>query len=115
MFAPLFGPQIPSLDPVTAKAKLAENPKPYLLDVRQPDEYREGHIPGATLIPLGELSRRTNELPHDREIICVCHSGNRSGTATRLLISTGFKAINLSGGMMGWARARLPVQRGVAK
>jgi phage shock protein E len=110
-----LGPQIPQLDPATAQAKLAEKTKPFLLDVRQPDEYREAHIAGAALIPLGELGHRVHELPRDREIICVCHSGNRSGAATRHLITAGFKASNLSGGMIGWSRAGLPVKKGMAK
>ncbi len=112
LFESFFGPGMPQIDSRSAQAKLASTPKPFLLDVRQPAEYRDGHIPGATLIPLGELPRRVNELPHDREIICVCHSGNRSSSATRLLLSAGFKAINLSGGMISWSRAGLPVQRG---
>ncbi len=111
----LFGPQIPQVDPAAAKAKLADNRKPYLLDVREPDEYREGHIPGATLIPLGQLASRANELPRDREIICVCHSGNRSSAATRHLISAGFSATNLSGGMNNWSRANFPIKKGMAK
>ncbi len=111
----LLGPQIPQLDPATAQAKLAEKAKPLLLDVRQPDEYREAHIAGAALIPLGELGRRVHELPRDREIICVCHSGNRSGAATRHLITAGCKASNLSGGMIGWSRAGLPVKKGMAR
>lgn len=115
ILAPLFGSPIPNLDPATVNSKLAEKSKPYLLDVRQPDEYRQGHISGAALIPLGELPRRTSELPRDREIICVCHSGNRSSAATRHLISAGFQAINLSGGMINWSRANLPVKKGMAK
>ncbi len=111
----LFGPPIPQLDATSAQAKLAGKPKPYLLDVRQPDEYAQAHIPGATLIPLGELSRRVNELPRDREIICVCHSGNRSHSATQHLISAGFQASNLRGGMMSWSHAGLPIKKGMAK
>ncbi len=110
-----FGPPIPQLDPASAQAKLAGKPKPFLLDVRQPDEYAQAHIPGAILIPLGELSRRIDELPRDREIICVCRSGNRSHSATRHLLSAGFQASNLSGGMIHWSHAGLPVKKGMAK
>ncbi len=111
----LFGPPIPQLDPATAHARLREKARPYLLDVRQPDEYKEGHIPGAALIPLGELTRRADELPRDREIICVCRSGNRSGSAARHLIAAGFTASNLTGGMIGWSRAGLPIKKGMAR
>ncbi len=115
LLSSILGSPIPQLDPATAQAKLAEKVKPFLLDVRQPDEYREAHVAGAALIPLGELGRRVHELPRDRDIICVCRSGNRSGAATRHLISAGFKASNLSGGMIGWSRAGLPVKKGMAK
>lgn len=115
IFDSLFGSPIPKLDPVSAQAKLKEQNKPYLLDVREPSEYKDGHIPGATLIPLGELGRRVHELPRDREILCVCRSGNRSGSATRHLISAGYKATNLAGGMNNWSRAGLPIKKGSAR
>ncbi len=109
----MFGSAIPNLDASAAKEKLAAKPKPFLLDVRQPEEYREGHIPGATLIPLGELQQRLQELPRDRQIICVCHSGNRSSSATRLLASAGYDAINLRGGMIDWTNQGLAIKKGM--
>jgi phage shock protein E len=114
-FSGLFGSSLPSLDAGQAQAKLRQKPAPFLLDVRQPDEYRSGHIEGARLIPLGELGQRLAELPRDAEIICVCHSGNRSSHATRLLGDRGYQAINLRGGMIAWAGAGLPVKKGAAK
>lgn len=85
---------------------------PYLLDVREVHEFRTGHIPGAFLLPLGELSARLKELPRDREILVICRSGNRSGMATRQLHSAGYNAVNLSGGMIGWQRQGYPVTKG---
>jgi rhodanese-related sulfurtransferase len=84
-----------------------------IIDVREPYEYREGHIPGSKLIPLGQLSRRLNELgPRDREVIVVCRSGNRSGQAAHQLAGLGYsKVVNLHGGMMSWHRAGLPSER----
>jgi rhodanese-related sulfurtransferase len=108
----LFGTSTAGINPVEAQAKLTQKAKPYLLDVRQPEEYRSGHINGAKLIPLGDLSRHMNELPKDREIICVCRSGNRSLAATRQLSAAGYNVTNLNGGMMAWARARLPIKKG---
>ncbi len=119
LLAQLFGSQasstVPSIDPGQAQARLGTKPQPYLLDVRQPEEYESGHIPGAHLVPLHELAGRIKDLPKDREIICVCRSGNRSHSATRHLQSAGFNAINLAGGMNAWARHGLPVKRGSAR
>lgn len=109
----LFSSPIPTLDPAEAQARLADQQSFFLLDVREPDEYRAGHIAGAKLIPLGELNRRMNELPQDREILCVCRSGSRSASAARQLISAGYRAINLRGGLMAWQRTRLPVKTGM--
>lgn len=84
----------------------------FILDVRQSNEFKEGHIAGAKLIPLSELQRRQNELPKDQEILCVCRSGARSGVAVGQLKSAGFNAVNLRGGMTGWQNAGCPVKKG---
>jgi len=95
-----------------AKARIDGSERLFVLDVRQPDEFRSGHIAGAKLIPLKELGSRLKEVPQDTEILCVCRSGSRSGVATKQLIDAGFTAMNLRGGMMGWERANYPVKRG---
>ena len=95
----LFGPPVPGIDAAAAQAKLNENPRPLVLDVREPSEYAVGHIAGSTLIPLHQLSARMSELPKDREIICVCASGSRSSSAARRLMSNGYIVFNVSGGM----------------
>ena len=101
-----------AINAVEARARLNSATPPFLLDVREPYEYAEGHIGGARLLPLGELGRRLNELPRDREILVICRSGNRSGAATRQLVQAGYHAVNLSGGMIGWQRAGFPSRRG---
>ena len=101
-----------AMNAAEARARINSATPPFLLDVREPDEYAEGHIDGARLLPLGDLSRRLNELPQDREILVICRSGNRSGMATRRLIQAGYRAINRSGGMIGWQRAGFPSRRG---
>lgn len=74
-----------------------------LLDVRQPREYEAGHIPGAKLIPLGELEYRYGELDNDRGIISYCRSGHRSMAANILLCGLGFENVyNLNGGIRKW-------------
>lgn len=74
-----------------------------LLDVRQPEEYETGHIPGAKLIPLTDLGNRINELPAERPTIVYCAIGGRSRVAAQILAGKGFKEIyNLSGGIKAW-------------
>jgi rhodanese-related sulfurtransferase len=94
--------------------KLKGDKRAVVVDVRQPEEYREGHIVGSKLIPLGELNRRLNELPKSKEIICVCASGSRSQSATKLLVDAGYTAFDMKGGMFMWQRANLPVKKGSA-
>jgi rhodanese-related sulfurtransferase len=98
---------------VEASARLKEKGDPVvIIDVRQPEEFSGGHIHSARLMPLNTLSVKMHELPKDRDILVVCRSGSRSSMATRQLVSAGYRAINLSGGMMAWEAARLPVKRG---
>jgi NADPH-dependent 2,4-dienoyl-CoA reductase/sulfur reductase-like enzyme/rhodanese-related sulfurtransferase len=72
----------------------------FLLDVRNPQEIAVESVPGAVNIPLPELRARLNELPADREILVICRSAQRAYFATRILLQNGFKARNISGGMM---------------
>lgn len=71
---------------------------PYLVDVRTPQEYADGHIPGAVNLPVDDLRPRLGELPHDRQIAVYCQVGQRGYLATRILRLAGFQAANLSGG-----------------
>jgi rhodanese-related sulfurtransferase len=83
-----------------------------LVDVRQPDEWNAGHAPKARLIPLGSLNSRLAEVPRDQEVLLICRSGSRSGSAQRHLQQLGYdQVVNVSGGMTAWASAGLPVQR----
>ena len=86
--------------------------QPFLLDVRQPEEFRQGHIAGAKLISLGELDSRIKEVPHDREIVCICASGHRSVTAVQILKPAGYTASSLQNGMLAWQMAQLPIEKG---
>lgn len=108
----LLGKPVPIVEAREAQARLHSSQPPFLLDVREPEEYVAGHIAGAHLIPLGELPRRINELPRDREILCVCRSGSRSRAAAQQLAAAGLRSVNLNGGMLAWEGARLPVKRG---
>lgn len=95
-----------------ARQRLESSQPPFVLDVRQPDEFRSGHLYNAALIPLDELPRRMHELPKDQDILCVCRSGARSGAAARQLAGAGYRALNLQGGMMAWQHADYPIKRG---
>ena len=75
----------------------------FYLDVRQPVEIVLENVPDAVNIPLGDLRRRLDELPRDKEILVTCRSAQRAYYATRILLQNGFKARNLSGGMLARA------------
>lgn len=81
----------------------------FLVDVRESAEYRLGHVAGAKLIPLGQLSRSINQIPKERQIIVMCQSGMRSQQGANLLAESGYQVLNVSGGFVGWRRAGLPV------
>jgi rhodanese-related sulfurtransferase len=85
----------------------------FMLDVREPDEWAAGHIPGATLIPLGQLAGRIAEVPRDRMVVTVCRSGNRSAQARDILRAAGFEAVaSMAGGMNDWVAANLEIVTG---
>lgn len=85
---------------------------PVVVDVREPWEYRQGHVPGAVLIPLGQLSSRLNELDPERPVAVICASGNRSQSAAALLGQKGFKTVyNVSGGTGAWIYSGLELER----
>jgi sulfur-carrier protein adenylyltransferase/sulfurtransferase len=76
----------------------------FLLDVREPNEYQIGKIPGSTLIPLGEVPQRVNEIPRDKEIIVQCKMGGRSARAAEFLRQQGYRNVkNLKGGILDWS------------
>jgi hydroxyacylglutathione hydrolase len=86
---------------------------PLLIDVRQPDEYAGGHIPGAIHLNAGDLPDRLAELPHDRPLVTVCASGYRSSVAASLLQGAGFGDVTwLSGGVPAWRAAGNEVEKG---
>ena len=104
--------QVPGIDVGQLRRRLADEPAPFLLDVREPWEYREGHVPGAQLIPLGELEQRVNEVPRDRPILAICHSGQRSLAAAGYLQQLGYPSVtNVDGGTAAWIERGYPVDK----
>jgi adenylyltransferase/sulfurtransferase len=91
------------ITPVELKQRMDKGDDLFVLDVREPNEYQINKIGGSTLIPLGELPRRYQELPKDREIITQCKMGGRSQKALEFLRTVGFtKVKNLKGGILEW-------------
>jgi len=85
----------------------------YILDVRELHEFMQGHIPGAVMIPLGQLKDRVDELPKDIEIVVVCLSGARSKVGLEILREEGYeKSSSLTGGMKAWKTSGYPVKTG---
>jgi rhodanese-related sulfurtransferase len=85
----------------------------YILDVRQPEEWNQAHIAGATLIPLGELESRLSEVPSDQEVVVVCRSGNRSQQGRDILKNAGFEQVtSMAGGVTQWQAAGYPTVSG---
>jgi adenylyltransferase/sulfurtransferase len=101
--APAPQTSVPEITPRELKARLDRGDDLYILDVREPHEYQICNI-GGHLIPLGDLSRRVNELDSAREIVAHCRSGKRSAEAAEFLRKAGFKKIwNLKGGILAWS------------
>lgn len=83
--------------------ELIDNDEVQVLDVRTPDEFAAGHIPGAKLVPLQVLESMLSELDQDQKYLVVCRSGNRSTQASEILVENGYKNIyNMTGGMNEW-------------
>lgn len=112
----LFGNRlrgIKEVDPIAA-LQLINHKNALVLDVRENDEYKSGHVLNAIHIPLGKLKGRIGELLkyQDRPIVVVCRSSNRSGTACAILGKQGFtQAHILSGGVAAWQKANLPLEK----
>jgi len=86
------------------KRKMDAKENFFLLDVREPNEYQIGRIPGSTLIPLGEVPQRYQEIPKDREVVVHCKMGARSAKAAAFLRQQGFASVkNLKGGILDWS------------
>lgn len=83
-----------------------------VIDVREPHEYTEGHVPGATPIPLGEVPDRADEVPAGETVYLVCAMGGRSLKAAEHLAGLGRDVVNVAGGTKGWIAAGHPTVAG---
>jgi len=94
---------VPSVTPRALAARIARGDV-RVVDVREPHEAEIARIPGATLIPPGELAARAHELPQDEDIVLYCRSGVRSARALQLLQTLGFRRVaHLEGGILAWS------------
>jgi rhodanese-related sulfurtransferase len=84
----------------------------YVIDVREPIEYVSGHVPGAELVPMGQLPSRVADLPKDRTVYVICASGNRSLAMTDFLQRAGVQAVSVAGGTSAWSAAGHPLVTG---
>lgn len=82
-----------------------------VVDVREPEEYASGHVPGARPVPLAGVPALAGELPTDQPVYVVCQSGGRSAQAAAFLARQGVDAVNVDGGTGDWAAAGYPVER----
>ena len=113
---------VPSISPKDAAA--AVDPaatrdaatRPLIVDVREPDEYAAERVAGVVLLPISQFVARHAELPKDRPLLMLCHSGSRSTSATMYLLQSGWTDVrNITGGMIGWRYAGLPIETGAPR
>ncbi len=99
----------PGISPESLAQAIRAGQAPLVLDVRTPEEYAAGHIPGAVLIPHDHLAERLAELGGATEVVVYCHSGRRAGIAEDILIEAGIGVSQLEGSWLAWQAAGLPV------
>lgn len=103
-----------SVSPIQATTMMSHEDA-VILDVREPNEFLDGHIINAIHIPVNKINSKLTQLEKhkNKPIIISCRSGNRSAQACNLLSKSGFELIyNLEGGLMAWQDAGLPVKKG---
>lgn len=108
----IFGSAVPAVDVVFLKTAREAGKVPVLVDVRTPEEYQGGHVPGAVLMPLADFPQQIDKLaPYKgQDIYVICRSGARSARACGMLAERGYKGINIDGGTMAWVAQGWPVE-----
>jgi rhodanese-related sulfurtransferase len=112
-------PGVPSIS--AAEAAAATDPgaaadpatRPLIVDVRERNEFEQERVDGVVLLPISEFVARHQELPRDRPLLMLCAAGSRSTSATMYLLQGGWTDVrNITGGMIGWRQAGLPIRTG---
>ena len=100
----MFGPKVPAVGAGEV------DDEAFLLDVREDDEWRAGHAPGAHHLPMMEIPARMGEVPTEGDVVVICRSGGRSAQVVAYLVNNGWDNVrNLDGGMQSWAGAGRPL------
>lgn len=98
--------QVPLIEPAQLHMFLTTGIRVTVLDVRQPEEFSQGHIQGAILMPLGTLASSYTKLPKTGKLVVYCRSGHRSAQAVQFLLQNGYaSAVSLNGGFTAWTAA----------
>ena len=105
----------PALVPISQEALLERQQRgdeaTYVLDVRSPEEYASGHVPGAVNIPYDQIASRMAEVPKDQDVVLYCKSGRRAGIAAEALAGQGYTRLqHLEGDIVAWVEKGLPVE-----
>ena len=100
---------LPSVTVTELADLMATDPTTVLVDVREPNEYAVGHVEIAVLIPMAVLPVRIEEIPRDRTVYVICHSGGRSAQVVGWLNPQGYDSVNVEGGTAAWAMSGRPV------
>jgi SulP family sulfate permease len=99
---------IEGIQPLELWSRLRGQSPPLVVDVREPREYKQGHVPGADLVPLPKLISEGRSFPHDRSVVFVCRGGRRSERAASIFMDKGYHNVTyLLGGMLAWESAEL--------
>lgn len=103
---------VPSVSVHDLAAVLAADPSTPLVDVRESYEFVAGHVEGSVSMPMSLVPVRVEEIPRDRTVYLICHSGGRSMQASMWLAAQGYDVVNVAGGTAEWAAYGLPVATG---
>jgi len=107
---PVSAPPVEELDIDRLEAEASDA---FVLDVREPDEFAHGHVPGAVNIPQADLATRLDEIPRRRRVLAICHAGHRSLRAAQFLKQVGYRDVaSVRGGTLAWIEAGKPLAYG---
>ncbi|HEY2996932.1 MAG TPA: rhodanese-like domain-containing protein [Acidimicrobiales bacterium] len=103
---------VPEID-IAELARLRAGADVPLIDVREPDEYTEAHVPGAQLVPLATVPEQLDAVPAEGTVYVICARGSRSQRAAEFYRQQGIDAVNVAGGTLAWVDAGQPVSTGM--